>query len=138
MAFRKPSHQSFFSSHVSPFSPDSRYFHKRQKLAIQLSFLAFRHVRALFCELFCEIANQSLCTFHNIANFGYLWFCEKLDKKLALSSSLTFRENSDHLVRTAKHEMRKMVGKMVYEMPSIYFSFLSFHQHFFTFSSIWR
>ncbi len=33
-------------------------FTKRQKLAIYLSFLVFRHVRALFCE----IANQSLYT----------------------------------------------------------------------------
>ncbi len=60
------------------------------KLAIHLSFLAFRHVRALFRELFCEIANQSLYTFHNIADFSHLSFCEKL----ALSSSLTFCENT--------------------------------------------
>ncbi len=107
------------------------------KLAIQLSFLAFRHVRALFRELFCEIANQSLYSFHNITDFCHLWFCEKLDEKLALSSSLTFRKNTDHLARTEKCEMRKMIGEMVYEMPSIHFSFLSFCQHFFAFSSIW-
>ncbi len=59
MAFRKPSRQSFFSSRVSLFSPDSGYFHE---LAIHLSFLAFRLVCALFCELFHEIANQSLYT----------------------------------------------------------------------------
>ncbi len=34
------------------------------------------------------------------------------------------------LVRKAKCEMRKIIGKMVYEMPSIHFSFLSFRQHF--------
>ncbi len=104
------------------------------KLAIHLSFLAFRHVRALFRE----IANQWLYTFHNIADFGNLWFCEKLDEKLAISYSLTFRENTDRLARTAKRKMRKMVGEMVYEMPSIQFSFLSFRQYFFVFSSIWR
>ncbi len=104
------------------------------KLAIHLSFLAFRHVRALFRE----IANQSLYTFHNIADFSHLWFCEKLDEKLALSSSLTFRKNTDRLARTAKREMRKMIGEMVYKMPSIHFSFLLFCQHFFAFSSIWR
>ncbi len=112
----------------------SRTFFPFCKLAIHLSFLTFRHVRALFRE----IANQSLYTFHNIANFGHLWFCEKLDEKLALSSSLTFRENTDHLARMAKREMRKMIGEMFYEMPSIHFSFLSFRQHFFAFSSIWR
>ncbi len=65
------------------------------KLAIHLSFLAFRHVRALFCE----IANQSLYTSHKIANFVHLWFCEKL----AVLSSLTFRENTNRLARTAKN-----------------------------------
>ncbi len=55
------------------------------KLAIHLSFLAFRHVRALFHELFREIANQLLDTSHNIANFVHLWFCEKLDEKFFLS-----------------------------------------------------
>ncbi len=58
---------------------------KMLKLAIHLSFIAFRHVRALFCELFREIANQSLYTSHNIADFIHLWFCEKLDEKLSLS-----------------------------------------------------
>ncbi len=51
------------------------------KLAIHLSFFAFRHVRALFRE----IVNQSLYTSHNIADFIHLWFCEKLDEKLSLS-----------------------------------------------------
>ncbi len=55
------------------------------KLAIHLSFLAFRHVRALFRELFHEIANRSLYTSHNITDFIHLWFCEKLDEKLSLS-----------------------------------------------------
>ncbi len=108
------------------------------KLAIRLSFLAFQHVCALLRELFCEIANQSLFTSHNIANFVHLWFCEKLDEKLSLSSFLTFRENTDHLARTAKREKRKMIDEIVYEMPSIHFSFLLFRQHFFAYSSIWR
>ncbi len=51
------------------------------KLAIHLSCLAFRHV----CALFREIANQSLYTSHNIANFVHPWFCEKFDEKLSLS-----------------------------------------------------
>ncbi len=55
------------------------------KLAIQLSFITFRHVRAIFRELFREIANQSLYTSHNIAHFIHLWFCKKLDEKLSLS-----------------------------------------------------
>ncbi len=38
------------------------------KLAIHLSFLAFRHV----CALFREIVIQSLYTSHNIANFVHL------------------------------------------------------------------
>ncbi len=54
------------------------------KLAIHLSFLAFRHVRALFRELLREIANQSLYTSHNIADFVHLRFCKKLDEKLSL------------------------------------------------------
>ncbi len=67
------------------------YLHQSTvKLAIHLSFLAFRHVRALFCELFHEIANQSLYTSHNITDFVHLWFCEELDEKLVLLSSLTF------------------------------------------------
>ncbi len=103
------------------------------KLAIHLLFLVFWHVRALFRE----IANQSLYTSHNITDFVYLWFREKLDEKLAVSSSLTFRENTDRLVRTATREMRKMIGETVYKVH-LYFSFLSFCQHFFTFSSIWR
>ncbi len=53
-------------------------------------------------------------------------------------SFLTFRENTDCLTRMAKREMRKNIGKMVYEMTSIHLSFLSFRQHFFAFSSIWR
>ncbi len=43
------------------------------KLAIHLSFLESWHVRALFRELFREIANQSLCTSHNISDFIHLW-----------------------------------------------------------------
>ncbi len=50
------------------------------KLAMHLSFLTFRHVCALFCELFHEIVNQSLYTSHKITDFIYLWFCEKLDE----------------------------------------------------------
>ncbi len=75
----------------------NKLFHK---LAIPLSFLAFRYV----CALFCEIANQSLYTSHNVANFVHLWFWEKLDEKLAISSSLTFCENTDRLARTARLE----------------------------------
>ncbi len=48
------------------------------ELAIHLSFLAFRHV----CALFREFANQSLYTSHNITDFVHLWFCEKLDGNL--------------------------------------------------------
>ncbi len=55
------------------------------QLAIHLSFLTFRCVRALFRELLREIANQSLYTSHNIADFVHLWFCEKLDEKLSVS-----------------------------------------------------
>ncbi len=51
------------------------------EMAVHASFLAFWHVRALFRE----IANQSLYTSHNIADFLHLWFCEKLDKKLSQS-----------------------------------------------------
>ncbi len=90
-------------------------------------FSRFRHAR----ELFREIANQLLYTFHNFADFGHLWFCEKLDEKPALSSSLTCPESIDRLARMAKCKMRRMIGEMVYEMPSIHFSFLSFRQHFF-------
>ncbi len=54
------------------------------KLTIYLSFLAFWHVCAIFRELFCETANQSLYTSHNIADFVQLWFCEKLNEKLAV------------------------------------------------------
>ncbi len=89
-------------------SGDSTHQNKQRssyslKLAIHLSFLAFRHVR----ELFHEIANQSLYTSHNITDFVRLWFCEKL----AVSSSLTFCENTDRLARTAKHKMRKVMAR---------------------------
>ncbi len=104
---------------------------------IHVLFLAFRHVRALFHELFHEIANQSLYTSHNIVVFIHLWFYKKLDEKLAISTSLTVCKNTDHLARTTKCEIRKMIGETVYKMPSVYFSFLSYCQHFFAFSSIW-
>ncbi len=94
------------------------------KLAIHLSFLALRHVCALFREVFREIANQSLYTSHNITDFIHIWFCEKLDEKLVLSCSLMFRENTDRLARTTKCDMRKMISETVYEMPSVHFSFL--------------
>ncbi len=55
------------------------------KLAIHLSFLTFRYVRALFGELLREIGNQSLYTSYNITDFVHLWFCEELDEKLSLS-----------------------------------------------------
>ncbi len=41
------------------------------------------------------------------------------------SQLLTFRENIDCLARTAKCEMRKMIGEMVYKMPSTYRSLIS-------------
>ncbi len=113
-------------------------FHLLPKLAIHLLFLVFRHVCALFRKLFREIANQSIYTSHNIANFAHLWFCKKLDEKLAVSFSLMFHENTDHLVGTAKRKMRKMIGEMVYKMSSIHFSFLPFRKHLFAFSSVWR
>ncbi len=50
-----------------------------------------------------------------------------------VSSSQMFRRNTDRLARTVKRKMKKMIGKMVYEMPSIHFSFLSFRQHFLMF-----
>ncbi len=73
------------------------------KPAIHLSFLAFRHVRALFRELFREIANQSLYTSHNNADFVHLWFCEKVDEKLdeCMNSSLK-NLRSSKLIRTLK------------------------------------
>ncbi len=46
--------------------------HQTVKLAIHLSFHAFRHVRALFRKLFREIVNQSLYTSHNITDFVHL------------------------------------------------------------------
>ncbi len=53
-----------------------------------------------------------------------------------VSSSMTFRQNTDRLARTAKREMKKMIGETVYEMPFIHFSFLLFRQHFLAFSSV--
>ncbi len=38
MPFRKPSHQSFFLSRVSPFSPGDRYFHETSKRTIRHMF----------------------------------------------------------------------------------------------------
>ncbi len=130
-------------SHLA-FSPRDRYFHETSKRMIwqfsssfsqkHLSFLVFRQVCALFCELFREIANQSIYNSHNITDLVHLRFC----KKLPTLSSLMFRENTDRMPRTAKHEMRKTIGETVYKMSSTHFSFLSFHQHLFAFSSIWR
>ncbi len=141
MVFSQKSSLISISASLSPSTDFSRpfpIFLYASKLAIYLSVLKFWNVRALFCELFREIANQSLYTSHNIADFVHLWFCKKLVEKLAISSSLTFRENTDRLTKTAKREMRKMIGEMVYEMTSIHFLFLSFRQHCFVFSSIWR
>ncbi len=91
------------------------------KLAVHLSFLASRHVHALFHK----IVNQSLYTSYNITNFIHLWFCDKLDEKLVISSSLTFHENIDRLARTLKREMWKMIGKMVCEMTSRFVNIFS-------------
>ncbi len=91
----------------------------------------------MFVHYFVRLRTNHYTLF-TISHFGHLWFCEKLDEKLALSSSLTFCENTDRLAIMAKRKMRKMIGEMVYEMPSIRFSFLSFCRHFFTFSSIWQ
>ncbi len=66
-----------------------------------------KRVKLAVRALFREIANQSLYTSHNIADFIYLWFCEKLDKKLAVSSSLTFCENTNHLARTTNTRWEK-------------------------------
>ncbi len=60
-----------------------------------------------FRELFHEIVNQSLYTSHNITDFVHLWFCEKLDEKLAISSSLTFCENTECLARWEKWLARR-------------------------------
>ncbi len=86
-------------------------FTKRQKLAIHLSFLAFWHVHALFRE----IANQSLYTSHNIADFVYLWFCAKVDKKLDECTNSSMKNlRSSELIRTSskicKNFYRKIFG----------------------------
>ncbi len=80
------------------------------------------------------------------------WDCEPITihfsqyRRFCLSLILreTFPTPLWHFVKilsvseNGKHEMSKMIGEMVYEMPSIHLSFLSFCQHFFAFSSIWR
>ncbi len=91
------------------------------KLDIHISFLAFWHVCALLRELFCEIANQSLYTSPNIADFIYLWFCEKLDEKFVPLSSLKFRENNDHLrewrnASWEKNDWRDRLRNVIYTL----------------------
>ncbi len=94
-----------FDSHVSAKVIEQKCDHSfHVKLAIHLSFLAFRHVRALLRELFREIANQSLYTSHNIADFVHPWFCEKLDEKFVLLSSLTFHESTWRERQNARRE----------------------------------
>ncbi len=71
MEFRKPSCKSFFSSRVSPFSPDDRYFHKMSKRTIrQVSRQVFRRIKDdqnwLYCEKYIVIGSQSHETVHEI------------------------------------------------------------------------
>ncbi len=96
--------------HVFHFVNVFAYF---MKPFIHLSFIVFRHVRALFCELFCEIANQSLYTFHNIDDFVHLWFCEKVDEKLdeCTNSSMKNRLSSE-LIRTSLKICKKFYRKI--------------------------
>ncbi len=60
MAFRKPSRQSFFSSHVSPFSLGDRYFHDTSKSTIrQVSRRIKDEQNRRYCEKCIMIGSQS-------------------------------------------------------------------------------
>ncbi len=64
MALRKPSRQSFFSSRVSPFSPDDQYFHEMSKRTIrQVSHQVSRRIKddrnRGYCEKCIVIGSQS-------------------------------------------------------------------------------
>ncbi len=76
-------------------------------------------------------------------NFPYLLFDVSWKYRLSGETGKTRDEKNDwqdglRNARMAKREIRKMIGKMVYEMLSIHLSVLSFRQQFFAFLSIWR
>ncbi len=83
----------------------------------------------------CEPITIHFSQYRRFCSFLILW---EIWRETFPISSLTLRENTDCLTRTAKREMRKMIGEMVYKMSSIHLSFLPFRQHFFAISSIWR
>ncbi len=78
-------------------------------------FQSVRIFPTMFVRIFEKVIweHWSLYTSHNIADFSHLWFCEKLDEKLVLSSSLTFRENTNHLARMAYARWEKWLVRRI-------------------------
>ncbi len=115
MAFRKPSHQWFFSSRVSLFSADSRYFHETWKAGYTL---IISRVSTCSCTILwttlwdCEPITIDFSQYHR---FHSSLILRETWRETFPIFSLTFRENTDCLARMAKCEMRKIIGKMVYE-----------------------
>ncbi len=73
--FRKPSHQSVFSSRVSPFSPGDRYFHETSKRMIQqVSHQVSRRIKdeqnQQYCEKYTVIGSQSHKIVHESVEMG--------------------------------------------------------------------
>ncbi len=67
-AFRKPSRRSFFSSRISPFSPDDRYFHKMSKRIIRQVSRRIKDYRNWwYCEKCIVIGFQSYEIIHEHA-----------------------------------------------------------------------
>ncbi len=98
------------------------------KAGYALIVLAFRHVRALFREFFCEIANQSLYTSHNVTDFVHLWFCEKFFRIVFLDSLWKYRspgENGE--TRDEKNDWRGSLRNAIYTVLIFLVSPTFFH-----------
>ncbi len=94
MAFREPSHRSFFSSRVSPFSPGDRYFHKMSKRIGQVSRQVFCGIKdeqnRRYCKKCIVIGSQSHEIVQKIVH-KHVKMRETISIQPALSRLYTYR-----------------------------------------------
>ncbi len=94
MVFRKLSRLSFFSSHILPFSPDSRYFHKTSKRTIakvsQVSHKIKDERNWRYCENCIVISSQSHKIVHEIVHEHV----EMRDKCIASLMEITIEQHA--------------------------------------------
>ncbi len=132
MAFRKPSRQSFFSSRISPFSPDDWYFYKMSKRTIwQVSRRIKDEQNWQYCEKCVVTGSQSHEIVHKIvhehvetwetisvqpAQENYHFEKEKIDN-LSFIAWKCWRQSSNHVVKRPhphtlwNHTLVALVGR---------------------------